>query len=270
MYANNLVGNADTATLATTSNNLSGGAAGAIPYQTATGATAMVPAGIGGQVLVSQGSGAPIWSTAFVTGMIMQWYGLSTAIPSGWALCDGTNGTPDLRNKFVIGAGGTYTNGATGGSTTTSVTITGTTAAGGSHNHGGTSGSTTLTASQLPNHTHDFYDVYGIWGDQPGNYNLVGGVPTYPGGATPAWYSGLRDADGNFVTPYFYYSNATDGDYDGGAYAFKNRTLPNSGFGGGGHNHTIPTEGTHTHTVSGSGTGTNLPPYVALFYIMKL
>jgi hypothetical protein len=36
--------------------------------------------------------------------MIIQWFGNST-LPTGWALCDGTNGTPDLRNKFVIGAG---------------------------------------------------------------------------------------------------------------------------------------------------------------------
>lgn len=77
-------------------------------------------------------------------------------------------------------------------------------------------------------HTHDFYDVYAIWGDMPGNYNLVNGVPTYPGGTPPAWYSGLKDADNKFVEQYFYMSNASDGDYDGGAYAFKNRTIPGS------------------------------------------
>jgi hypothetical protein len=36
-------------------------------------------------------------------GMITLWYGRSTNVPSGWAICDGSNGTPDLRNKFVIG-----------------------------------------------------------------------------------------------------------------------------------------------------------------------
>ncbi len=37
------------------------------------------------------------------TGLISMWAGLIAAIPSGWALCDGTNGTPDLRDKFVVG-----------------------------------------------------------------------------------------------------------------------------------------------------------------------
>lgn len=37
-------------------------------------------------------------------GMIMIWYGSVATIPSGWALCDGTNGTPDLGGRFVFGA----------------------------------------------------------------------------------------------------------------------------------------------------------------------
>jgi len=40
----------------------------------------------------------------FVKGMIIMWSGVPSAIPSGWKLCDGTNGTPDLRNRFVIGS----------------------------------------------------------------------------------------------------------------------------------------------------------------------
>lgn len=38
------------------------------------------------------------------TGAIMMWSGAITAIPNGWALCDGTNGTPDLRGRFIVGA----------------------------------------------------------------------------------------------------------------------------------------------------------------------
>lgn len=49
-------------------------------------------------------------------GVIMMWSGSIEAIPAGFALCDGTNGTPDLRNRFIVGAGDTYTLGATGGS----------------------------------------------------------------------------------------------------------------------------------------------------------
>ena len=37
-------------------------------------------------------------------GFIGMWYGATNAIPSGWALCDGQNSTPDLRNKFIVGA----------------------------------------------------------------------------------------------------------------------------------------------------------------------
>jgi len=48
-------------------------------------------------------------------GMIMLWSGSVTTIPTGWTLCDGNNGTPDLRNKFIVGAGDTYSPGDTGG-----------------------------------------------------------------------------------------------------------------------------------------------------------
>lgn len=57
-------------------------------------------------------------------GIIVMWSGTILTIPTGWALCDGTNGTPDLRAKFVRGAPNSSTNpGSTGGSAT--------------HNHGG-------------------------------------------------------------------------------------------------------------------------------------
>lgn len=48
-------------------------------------------------------------------GMIVMWSGTIASIPEGWALCDGANGTPDLRNRFLVGAGDTYAVGATGG-----------------------------------------------------------------------------------------------------------------------------------------------------------
>lgn len=58
-------------------------------------------------------------TTGFATvpsGLICMWSGASTAIPTGWYLCDGANGTPDLRDRFLVGAGSTYAVGATGGS----------------------------------------------------------------------------------------------------------------------------------------------------------
>ena len=88
--------------------------------------------GTAGQVLVSSGSSAtPTWGDAFVTGMIMLWSGSTSSVPSGWALCDGGGETPDLRNRFVVGAGSTYNPDDTGGSAN----------------------------ATLPSHTHTFSDV---------------------------------------------------------------------------------------------------------------
>lgn len=49
--------------------------------------------------------------------MVVLWSGAIVDIPAGWYLCDGTHGTPDLRDRFVIGAGSTYAPNATGGTT---------------------------------------------------------------------------------------------------------------------------------------------------------
>ena len=64
-------------------------------------------------------------------GFIGLWSGAVNNIPTGWALCNGSNGTPDLRDRFVVGAGSTYAVGGTGGAA-----------------------SVTLTESQIPGHTH--------------------------------------------------------------------------------------------------------------------
>jgi hypothetical protein len=61
-------------------------------------------AGTSGQVLLSAGSGTPTWGAGFVTGMIMMWSGTIATIPTGWLLCNGSSGTPDLRNQFIVGA----------------------------------------------------------------------------------------------------------------------------------------------------------------------
>lgn len=51
-------------------------------------------------------------------GMILWWGDDEASIPYGWQKCDGTNGTPNLKNRFVIGAGSTYNPGDVGGPTT--------------------------------------------------------------------------------------------------------------------------------------------------------
>jgi hypothetical protein len=50
------------------------------------------------------------------TGVITLWFGSLVSIPAGWALCNGGNGTPDLRDRFIVGAGSTYAVNAVGGS----------------------------------------------------------------------------------------------------------------------------------------------------------
>ncbi len=51
-------------------------------------------------------------------GLIVMWSGLVANIPDGWYICDGSNGTPDLRDKFILSVGTAEEPGATGGSTT--------------------------------------------------------------------------------------------------------------------------------------------------------
>ena len=53
---------------------------------------------------------------SFPSGGIILWSGSVASIPTGWVLCNGSNSTPDLRNRFIVGAGSTYAVDATGGS----------------------------------------------------------------------------------------------------------------------------------------------------------
>jgi microcystin-dependent protein len=80
------------------------------------------------------------------TGLISMWSGTNATIPSGWALCDGLNGTPDLTDRFILGSSDD-TRGAVGDSHTA------TTSTDGSHNHGGTEGHALIEA-EMPSHTH--------------------------------------------------------------------------------------------------------------------
>lgn len=79
---------------------------------------------------------------ALFYGLIADYYGDPANISPAWRLCDGTNGTPDLRDRFVVGAGSTYALGATGGAVTKSYTPTGSVS------------TPTFTGSALAGHTH--------------------------------------------------------------------------------------------------------------------
>jgi microcystin-dependent protein len=86
---------------------------------------------------------APASAPAIPTGGIILWSGSTGSIPATWFLCDGTNGTPDLRNSFIVGAGSTYAVNATGGSAD-AIVVT--------HTHTATSTSTVTD----PGHSHTF------------------------------------------------------------------------------------------------------------------
>lgn len=70
-----------------------------------------------------EGGGDTTYLLRAPVGTIVIWSGTADNIPTGWQLCDGTNDTPDLRDKFVLGAGNKYDVGATGGSEEVTLTI---------------------------------------------------------------------------------------------------------------------------------------------------
>lgn len=172
-------------------------------------------------------SGVPI-------GAMVLWTTVTGAIPTGWAACDGGtyNGivTPDLRDKFVVGAGNSYTNGQTGGaaSVTPTITVAGhalTVTELAAHSHTD-SGHTHIDAG----HVHE--QQFAGFGYSPGGN---GGNSGDPGG-------------GNFLA-------TTNGTAN-----IQSATANIQNTGGG---------ATHTHPGS-SSTIDNRPPYAAYFWIMHV
>ena len=82
----------------------------------ALGSTATATTQSAGDNSTKVATTAYVATNAIPSGGIIIWSGSSASIPSGWYLCNGSNGTPDLRNRFVVGAGSTYAVGNTGGS----------------------------------------------------------------------------------------------------------------------------------------------------------
>lgn len=108
-------------------------------------------------------------SFAVPSGGIIMWSGSVASIPSGWVLCNGSNGTPDLRDRFVVGAGNSYAVGASGGSKDAIVVA---------HTH--------TTSVTDPGHVH---------GGIPIDSNDVGNnAPSYREGANPAGYKNTNSA----------------------------------------------------------------------------
>jgi microcystin-dependent protein len=188
-----------------------------------------------------------IATTAFVQsvlpmGMIVMWGGATANIPTGWQLCNGSNGTPDLRGQFIVGAGGSYSVGATGGSSSVSLssanlpghthgfTVTGNT------NSGGSSTPTATTGIIDPGHSHSYF---------------LAGSPEPQSGSSTQCLTNPEASSAQTGTSITNISAIT-----------TISPIP-------AHQHAISLSGTTQST--GSGTAfSNLPPYYALCYIQKM
>jgi len=168
------------------------------------------------------------------SGGIILWSGAIASIPSGWLLCDGGSGTPDLRDRFVVGAGLGYAVGDTGGSVTV-----------------------VLETANLPSHSHPFSGTAEINGNHAhgGSTNNLGShqhnIPTSNTGDS----FGKADVGGG----------ATEGTLTTEAAGNHQHTITTDSQGA--HTHTV------SGTVGETGSATdveNRPPYYALAYIMKI
>lgn len=210
---------------------------------------ALVPSGAGapsvnGNVTLSSGSiSAPAVSTSNLavtgfsnnalvpTGAIMMWSGNPAAIPTGWALCDGTAGRPNLSGRFVVG----YEPGAAAGPT--NAVADGTTLNYGTvRNTGGENGHV-IQANELPQHTHDFSGTTSTNGNHNHTASSYDGRQNNNDGAGPR--NDVARPGGSVTT-------STDGNH---AHTFSGTTTVN----------------TTTNTII-----ENRPPYYVLAYIIKL
>lgn len=171
-------------------------------------------------------------------GTIVMWSGAINEVPDGWALCDGANDTPDLTERFVVGAKetGTFLVNNTGGALNHQHAVTVET--GGAHSHTGNVGDTTLTIAQMPAHSHG-----------NGVNNTDEDLYSYGTKAAPETTNTIDD-------------NSSNASLQG---------ITETVGGGEPHTHTLTTDegGEHDHVAS-SDSKSNLPPYMALAYIMKL
>jgi microcystin-dependent protein len=115
----------------------------------------------------------PTTGATIPAGLISMWSGSIGSIPSGWYLCDGSNGTPNLTDRFVIGAGSTYAVNGTGGVS-----------------------SVTLTTNNMPAHTHTATSTSTV--TDPGHQHNATYLINLSGGSTG--YSGNTGTYGSVLT----------------------------------------------------------------------
>jgi len=217
-------------------------------------------------------------TTAFVrsiipAGVILMWSGSIASIPSGWLLCNGSSGTPDLRDRFVVGAGSTYAVGASGGvaattlieanlpSHTHSISASGTTSATNIdhlHSIAGSGNTGAMNSNQA--HTHSVNDSGHFHSFNSGTGGAGGTAGTVPTGFNASFAPVNTDTKTTGVS-----LNATNIDHLHSFSFSGNSGAMNTNQA---HTHTVTVTGTSGAT--GSGTAfSNLPPYYALAYIMK-
>jgi hypothetical protein len=187
---------------------------------------------------------SPTVSQTIPTGVIMMWSGATSAIPSGFRICDGTNSTPDLRNKFIIGAGSTYTVGVTGGTADAVVA---------SHTH---TASSSFAGDSLSAHTHGVTDP---------KHNHIMGVGIGPG------YDlfGNSGVSTNFKVEMATAISGYGGISTSGVQAYTSNSSTGISITSGSAGTPSGTVSTTVNTAGISGTNQNLPPYYALCFIMK-
>lgn len=119
-------------------------------------------------------------ATLVPTGVITLWSGAISAVPVGWAFCNGTSGTPDLRDRFVVGAGSSYAVGATGGANTV-----------------------TLDATMIPSHTHTITATGSSGNASTDHTHSIAGSGTTSGHSNDHTHSGTTSAVSNDHTHTF-------------------------------------------------------------------
>lgn len=174
-------------------------------------------------------------NTACVAGMVMLWSGSIATIPTGWQLCNGTNDAPDLRDKFVIGAGNLYNPDATGGASTINLLHSHTVDA---HSHGGATGSTGGSTDSQGSHDHLFSGTTAGDGDT----------------------NSRKEGTGSNTCSEENHNHAFSGTTGNGGYHSHS---VNS------HSHDIATTSPDTNSQLSSSQSI-MPPYYALAYIIKL
>lgn len=183
-------------------------------------------------------------ATQLPRGIITMWSGATNAVPSGWALCDGNNGTPNLKDRFIVGAGQSYGVGNTGGNWTQTPSVW-TNAAGTGIQVAGTA----INESQMPWHTH---------GGSVGS------------DASVATQRNVQEMyDGEWLSAGHFYSAEWFPDAVRKPLKEFSASLSINGAGGNQPHYHGVTDNGHAHTAAASAIDIR-PPYYALAFIMKL